>query len=56
MSSERSLIVEYVKRFLEPYGVEGIVLFGSRVRGVSRERSDYDVIVVGGFPGIRGSV
>ncbi|MCH5186130.1 MAG: nucleotidyltransferase domain-containing protein [Oscillospiraceae bacterium] len=32
----------------EKYGIEKVILFGSRARGDNRERSDIDIAVTGG--------
>jgi len=37
-----------IRRFAEDAGVDRVVLFGSRARGTSRERSDIDLAVSGG--------
>lgn len=39
---------EDISLYAEKYGVNKVILFGSRARGTNRERSDIDIAVTGG--------
>lgn len=41
-------VLEDITVFAQKYNVDKIILFGSRVKGTNRERSDIDIAVSGG--------
>ena len=41
-------VIEEIKRFAEIYGMEKVILFGSRARGDWKRESDIDLAVKGG--------
>ncbi len=41
-------VKEEISRVAKRYGIEKVILFGSRARGDNRERSDVDIAVAGG--------
>ena len=51
MGEEKSKLIETLKEFkqkiCQKYDIEGMILFGSQVRGEADENSDVDLIVVG---------
>lgn len=44
----RQKVIEEIRNLAEIYGIEKVVLFGSRARGDFKERSDIDLAVWGG--------
>ena len=44
----RQIVIDEIRQIAKSYGVERVVLFGSRARGDYRERSDIDLAVSGG--------
>lgn len=44
----RPNVLEEIGRFAERYGLQRVILFGSRARGDYRRTSDIDLAVVGG--------
>lgn len=44
----RDRVLEEIRTFASAYGIETVILFGSRARGDYRERSDIDLAVSGG--------
>lgn len=50
-------VLEDITVFAQKYNVDKIILFGSRVKGTNRERSDIDIAVLGGdFDGLYGDI
>ena len=41
-------VAEDISLYAEKFGVNKVILFGSRARGTNRERSDIDIAVTGG--------
>lgn len=41
----RQIVIDEIRQIAKSYGVERVVLFGSRARGDYRERSDIDLAV-----------
>ena len=41
-------VVREISFYAKKYGIEKVVLFGSRARGTNTERSDIDIAVYGG--------
>ncbi len=41
-------VVREISFYAKKYGIEKVVLFGSRARGTNTERSDVDIAVYGG--------
>ncbi len=44
----KTLVLEEIRKLAEKYGVEKVILFGSRARGDYKERSDIDLAFSGG--------
>lgn len=48
MSGLKEILLNEIIEFAKAYGIEKVILFGSRARGDFKERSDIDLAVSGG--------
>ena len=45
-------VIAEVVKLCKSFGANEVILYGSRAKGTSRERSDIDIAVVGGYQAI----